>query len=462
MIEAKILVVDDEKLVRWSLEQNISSEGYKVFTADKGLDGLSLYKEESPDITLLDIHLPDVSGITVLEGIKEINSQALVVMITAFGDIQTAVKTIKLGAYDFVEKPFNLEKLKILVNKALETASLRKEVSQFRDTLTSKYGFDSIIGESPEIKKTFELISKIAKSDATTVFINGESGTGKDLVAKVVHYQSSRAGKPFMAINCNALPDTLVESELFGYEKGAFTDAKATKKGLFEMADGGTVFLDEIGDMQPATQAKLLKVIENKSFKRIGGTKDIVVDVRIIAATNKDMQAQVRSGQFREDLYYRLRVIPITLPPLRDRDEDVFLLAKFFIDSFNKEFKKNVKGISKMTMKSFRDYPWHGNVRELKNVIERAMILESEDQILPEHLPLELSSKEVQIQNVKGIDIKIPPGGIDIESVEKELIRQALDSTRGNQTRAAKMLNLSRDTLRYRMQKFGFLQGKEE
>ena len=462
MTEAKILVVDDEKLVRWSLEQNLSSEGYKVFTADKGLDGLSLYKEEAPDITLLDIHLPDVSGITVLEGIKEINSQALVVMITAFGDIQTAVKTIKLGAYDFVEKPFNLEKLKILVNKALETASLRKEVSQFRDTLTSKYGFDSIIGESPEIKKTFELISKIARSDATTVFINGESGTGKDLVAKVVHYQSSRAGKPFMEINCTALPDTLVESELFGYEKGAFTDAKATKKGLFEMADGGTVFLDEIGDMKPATQAKLLKVIENKSFKRIGGTKDIVVDVRIIAATNKDMQAEVRNGNFREDLYYRLRVIPITLPPLRDRDDDVFLLSKFFIDSFNKEFKKNVKGISKMTMKSFRVYPWHGNVRELKNVIERAMILESEDQILPEHLPLELSNKEVQIQNVKGIDIKIPPGGIDIESVEKELIRQALDSTRGNQTRAAKMLNLSRDTLRYRMQKFGFLQGKEE
>ncbi len=462
MTEAKILVIDDEKLVRWSLEQNLSSKGYTVITADKGLDGLELYKEEAPDITLLDIHLPDVSGITVLEGIKEINSQALVVMITAFGDIQTAVKTIKLGAYDFVEKPFNLEKLQILVGKALETASLRKEVSQFRDGLTSKYGFDSIIGESPEIKKTFELISKIAKSDTTTIFINGESGTGKDLVAKVIHYQSSRAGKPFMEINCTALPDTLVESELFGYEKGAFTDAKTTKKGLFEMADEGTVFLDEIGDMQPATQAKLLKVIENKSFKRIGGTKDIVVDVRIIAATNKNMQAEVRNGNFREDLYYRLRVIPITLPPLRDRDDDVFLLSKFFIDSFNTEFNKNVKGISKMTMKSFKDYPWHGNVRELKNVIERAMILESEDMILPEHLPLELSNKEVQIHNVQGIDIRIPPGGISIESVEKELIRQALDTASGNQTRAAKLLSLSRDTLRYRMQKFGFLQGKDD
>ncbi len=460
MSEIKILVIDDEKLVRWSLEQNLSGDGYIVITADKGLDGLSLFKDESPDITLLDIHLPDVSGITVLEGIKEINSQALVVMITAFGDIQTAVKTIKLGAYDFVEKPFNLEKLKILVEKALETASLRKEVRQFRSNLTARYGFDSIIGESPEIRKTFDLISKVAKSDATTIFVNGESGTGKDLVAKVIHYQSARTGSPFMEINCTALPDTLVESELFGYEKGAFTDAKATKKGLFELADGGTVFLDEIGDMKPATQAKLLKVIENKSFKRIGGTKDIVVDVRIIAATNKIMQDEVRLGNFREDLYYRLRVIPITLPPLRDRGDDVLLLAKFFIDSFNSEFKKNVKGLSKMTMKSFKEYPWHGNVRELKNVIERAMILESEDLILPEHLPLELSSKEVQIQNVKGIDIKIPAGGIDIESVEKELIRQALDSTRGNQTRAAKMLNLTRDTLRYRMQKFGFLQGK--
>jgi DNA-binding NtrC family response regulator len=461
MPEAKILVIDDEKLVRWSLEQNLSKDGFSVFTAEKGLDGLELFKEEAPDLTLLDIHLPDVSGITVLEGIKEINNQALVVMITAFGDIQTAVKTIKLGAYDFVEKPFNMEKLRILVEKALETASLRKEVSQFREGLTARYGFDSIIGESPEIRKTFDLISKIAKSDAATVFVNGESGTGKDLVAKVVHYQSARAERPFMEINCTALPDTLVESELFGYEKGAFTDAKAQKKGLFELADGGTVFLDEIGDMQPATQAKLLKVIENKAFKRIGGTKDIIVDVRIIAATNKEMQAEVNNGKFREDLYYRLRVIPVTLPPLRDRGDDIFLLAKFFIDSFNDEFKKNVKGLSKMTMKSFREYPWPGNIRELKNVIERAMILESEDQILPEHLPLELYSQDMQMQNVKGINFKIPPGGLDIEAVEKELIRQALDTTRGNQTRAAKLLSLTRDTLRYRMQKFGFLPEKD-
>jgi DNA-binding NtrC family response regulator len=460
MPDAKILVVDDEKLLRWSLEQNLSKEGYTVFTAEKGLEGLSMFKEEMPDITLLDIHLPDVSGITVLEGIKEINKNALVVMITAFGDVQTAVKTIKLGAYDFLEKPFNMEKLKILVSKALETVSLRKEVSQFRSQLSSKYGFDSLIGQSDQMKTVFDLITKIAKSDASTVFMQGESGTGKDMVARVVHYQSRRAEKPLMEINCTALPETLVESELFGHEKGAFTDAKAMKKGLFELTNGGTVYLDEIGDMMPSTQAKLLKVIENRSFKTIGGTSDIEVDVRIITATNKDMAEEVRKGNFREDLYYRLKVIPITIPPLRERGEDILLLAKYFIDEFNREFKKNLKGLSRETGKCFMEYHWPGNVRELRNVIERAMILESEDHLLPEHLPLEMTSQEVMTQNVKGADIKIPLGGIDIEEVERELIRQALDTTRGNQTKAAKLLNLTRDTLRYRMQKFGFLPEK--
>jgi len=354
-----------------------------------------------------------------------------------------------------------MDKLKILVGKALETVSLRKEVSQFRMNLASKYGFDSLVGRSDSMKHVYDMMAKIALSDATTVFVNGESGTGKDLTAKIIHYQSSRAEKPFMEINCTALPENLVESELFGHEKGAFTDAKATKKGLFELSDGGTVFLDEIGDMTPGTQAKLLKVIENKAFKRIGGTKDIEVDVRIIAATNKDMSSEVKKGNFREDLYYRLKVIPVTLPPLRERGEDILLLSDFFVTSFNNEFKKNVKGLAKETKNCFMDYPWPGNVRELKNVIERAMILESEDYVLLEHLPLELTSKEVMSQNIRGIDMKIPPGGIDIEEVEKELIRQALDITRGNQTRAAKLLNLTRDTLRYRMQKFGFLPEKD-
>lgn len=460
MPEAKILVVDDEKLLRWSIDQNLSKEGYSVMTAEKGLEGLSLFKEEAPDITLLDIHLPDVSGITVLEGIKEINPHALVVMITAFGDIQTAVKTIKLGAYDFVEKPFNMEKLKILIEKALETVSLRKEVSEFRKQISSKFGFDSIIGDSEQMKDIFNLISKVSRSDASTVLLQGESGTGKDLVAKVIHYQSARAEKPFMEINCTALPDTLVESELFGYEKGAFTDAKAMKKGLFELADGGTVYLDEIGDMPPSTQAKLLKIIENKSFKRIGGTKDIEVDIRIVTATNRNLEEEMQKGNFREDLFYRLKVIPILLPPLRERPQDITLLVKFFIDEFNREFKKNVRGIAADAEKCFIEYPWPGNVRELKNVIERAMILESADKILIEHLPLELTAKNVMVRNISSINIKMPPGGVDIEEVEKELIRQALDATGGNQTRASKLLNLSRDTLRYRMQKFGFLPEK--
>ena len=357
MAEAKILVIDDEKLLRWSLQQNLSKEGYTVITAEKGMEGLNLFKEETPDVTLLDIHLPDVSGITVLQGIKEINKDALAIMITAFGDIQTAVKTIKLGAYDFVEKPFNVDKLKILVAKALETVSLRKEVSQFRSQLSLKYGFDSIIGQSEEMQKIFEIIKKIAKSDATTIMLQGESGTGKDLVAKVIHYQSRRSDKPFMEINCTALPETLIESELFGHEKGAFTDAKAMKKGLFELADGGSIYLDEIGDMKPSTQAKLLKIIESKMFKRIGGVKDITVDVRIIAATNKNLAEEVKSGNFREDLYYRLKVIPVLIPPLRDRPSDISDLAKYFINEFNREFKKNLKGISKETEKYFKRIP---------------------------------------------------------------------------------------------------------
>ncbi len=461
MAKTKILVIDDEKLLRWSLEQNLSKDGYQVILAEKGLEGLAAFKEESPDITLLDIHLPDISGITVLEGLKEVHKDAVVIMITAFGDVQTAVKTIKLGAHDFIEKPFNMDKLKIIINKALETCSLRKEVSQFRSQLSSRYGFDSIIGQSPAIKKVFELIEKVSRSDTTTVLMQGESGSGKDLAAKVIHYQSSRIEKPFIEINCTALPETLIESELFGYEKGAFTDARSQKKGLFELADSGTIYLDEIADMKLSTQAKLLKVLENKSFKRVGGIKDIDVDLRIIAATNKTLGEEVKKGNFREDLHYRLKVVPIVLPPLRERGEDVLLLAKYFVDVFNREFRKNVKGLAKDTQALFLEYHWPGNIRELKNVIERAMILENEEFILPEHLPIEVCGDNSGGPEQREADVKLPAGGLDIEKVEKELIRQALDTTRGNQTKAAKLLNLTRDTLRYRMQKFGFLPDKE-
>ena len=459
MESPKILVIDDEKLLRWSLEQNLSKEGYNVITAEKGLEGLELFSAELPDVILLDIHLPDISGIQVLERIKKENRNTVVIMITAFGDVQTAVQTIKFGAYDFVEKPFNMDKLKILISKALETVTLRNEVSQFRDKISQQYHFASIICRSPEMVRIVDLVRKVAQSDATTILLQGESGTGKDLVAKVIHYESSRGSKPFMDINCTALPETLIESELFGFEKGAFTDAKQMKKGFFELSDGGTIFLDEIGDMKLSTQAKLLKVIENKTFKRIGGVRDITVDLRIIASTNKDLHEQVTKENFRSDLYYRLKVIPILLPPLRERPSDTLLLAKYFIEQFNRDFKKQVKGLSAETEQAFLDYPWPGNVRELKNVIERSMILDNDEYILPEHLPAEFSAPQTGAP-AGAAAITIPSGGLDIEEVEKGLIRQALEQTKWNQTRAARLLNLTRDSLRYRMQKFGLLPEK--
>jgi transcriptional regulator with PAS, ATPase and Fis domain len=302
----------------------------------------------------------------------------------------------------------------------------------------------------------FRMVHKIAQSDATTVLLQGESGSGKDLIARAIHYQSTRTSKPYMEVNCTSLPETLIESELFGHEKGAFTDAKAMKKGLFELADGGTVLLDEIGDMPLNTQAKLLRVIENKAFKRLGGVKDIVVNIRIIAATNKDLREASAKGAFREDLYYRLKVFPIFLPSLLDRKEDIPLLVQYFIQQFNREFKKNVKGVSPETLKMMMDYHWPGNVRELKNVIERAIILESEEMILPEHLPPEIISPEESLHGDEDA-IKLPKKGVSLNDVEKDLIKQALETARGNQVRAAKLLGLSRDTLRYRMKKYGLL-----
>lgn len=455
MPEAKILVVDDERLIRLSLQKGLKKEGYEVVPAEGGEEGLKIYREELPDLVLLDINLPEMNGMEVLKIIKEIDRDALVIMITAYGSIETAVKALKLGAYDFVEKPFNMEKLRVIIKKALETVKLKKEVTRLRGQQRISYGFENITGVSEGIKKIVELARKVAKIDATTILLNGESGTGKDLLAKVIHYQSARAEKPFMEINCSALPETLIESELFGYEKGAFTDAKTLKRGLFELADGGTVYLDEIGDTRPSTQVKLLRVIENKTFKRIGGTKDIRIDVRVVAATNRNLEEAVKNGSFREDLYYRLKVIPISLPPLRERKEDILLLANNFVKEFDREFRKKVEGISAKAQKFLMQYPWPGNVRELRNVIERALLLESEDIILAEHLPVEIMVKTPEEKLMEGLSIKIPRAGLSIEEVERNLIKQALDITHGNQTKAAKLLNISRDALRYRIQKFG-------
>ena len=452
----KLLVVDDEHLIRWSLEQNLKKQGYEVVTAGSGEDALRLVREEQPDLVLLDIQLPGISGIDVLKKIKDHDDDIIVIMVTANSGLENAVNAMRLGAYDYISKPFNLDELSIIVKKALETSDLKQEVVRLR-TETKKNGPPNIIGESRQIKYLMEVLDKVARSEASTVLVQGESGTGKELVAKWIHYSSNRADKPFIAINCAAVPATLLESELFGHEKGAFTDAKASKKGLFELADGGTVFLDEIGDMEMGMQAKLLRFLEDRSFRRIGGSRVFTVDVRIISATNKDVQKSIEEKTFRNDLYYRLQVIPIYLPSLRERKEDIVLLATHFISLFNKDFNKKIQGIDVMAVRILTDYSWPGNVRELKNVIERAIILGNDETLLLENLPLEIVAKTSPQSSVPASSFRLPPEGIDIEEVEKELIRQALEITEWNQSKAAKKLNLGIDAFRYRMKKFGYL-----
>ena len=455
MRKTKIMVVDDEHLIRWSLEQNLKKQGYEVCTAGTGEDALRLAREEQPELVLLDYHLPGINGLEVLQRLKEIDEDVLVIMVTAQGGLETAVNTMRHGAYDYINKPFNLDEMAIVIRKALETSDLRREVVQLRSE-HKKQGPPKILGNSKHMKNVLEMMAKVAKSDASTVLVQGESGTGKELVAKWIHYESARAEKPFVAINCAAVPSTLLESELFGHEKGAFTDAKNSKKGLFELADGGTVFLDEIGDMEVGMQAKLLRFLEDRTFRRIGGAKVIPVDVRIISATNKDLLKAIEEKVFRNDLYYRLQVIPIFLPALRERKEDIIVLVNHFMETFAKEFNKPIKGISSMAEKLLVEYNWPGNIRELKNVIERAIILGNDENLLLENLPLEIVAKASQM-SVPMTTFKLPPEGIDIEEVERELIKQSLEITDWNQSKAAKKLNLGIDAFRYRMKKFGFL-----
>jgi two-component system, NtrC family, response regulator AtoC len=452
----KLLVVDDEHLIRWSLEQNLKKQGYEVVTAASGEDALRLVREEQPDLVLLDIQLPGISGIDVLGKIKDHDEDIIVIMVTANSGLENAVNAMRLGAFDYISKPFNLDELSIVVKKALEASDLKQEVVRLRSE-TKKNGPPNIIGESRQIKYLMEVLDKVARSESTTVLVQGESGTGKELVAKWIHYSSNRADKPFIAINCAAVPATLLESELFGHEKGAFTDAKTSKKGLFELADGGTVFLDEIGDMEMGMQAKLLRFLEDRSFRRIGGGRVFTVDVRIISATNKDLQKSIEEKTFRNDLYYRLQVIPIFLPSLRERKEDIIPLATHFIALYNKDFNKKVQGITDIAERIMTDYSWPGNVRELKNVIERAIILGNDETLLLEHLPLEIVANASPETGAPVSSFRLPPEGIDIEEVEKELIRQALEITEWNQSKAAKKLSLGIDAFRYRMKKFGYL-----
>jgi DNA-binding NtrC family response regulator len=459
-MQQKILVIDDEKLIRWTLEQHLVNEGYEVVTVDSAEKGLEIIAEETPDLVLLDNRLPEMTGLEMLGKLNVPDGGFMVIMITAHGMVETAVKAMKLGAYDYISKPFNLDEITFVIRKALEAGSLRKQVRRLRQECRGRV--DTIIGECEDMMKVKDLILKISRSDATTVLIQGDSGTGKELVAKAIHYNSARADKPFMAINCAALPVTLLESELMGHEKGAFTDAKAAKKGLFELADGGTVFLDEIGDMDMSMQAKLLRMLEEKTFKRVGGVKDIKVDVRVISATNQDLAKAMNEGKFRKDLYFRLQVVPIYLPPLKDRGRDVLLLARQFIKHFNEECHKNVQGISREAEQALLAYPWPGNVRELKNVIERTMILEIEKEITPENLNLDLTIKRQESPSGAGTPVSldgfvIPEMGISFEDMENALVRKALEMSNGNQTKAAQLLKMPRDAFRRRMKRFGIV-----
>ena len=453
----KILVIDDESFITKSLKQHLEKESLEVLTAESGEEGLEVFRSEIPDVVLLDLNMPGMSGIETLEAMRKINNEVVIIIITAHGDIETAVSAIKLGAHDFVEKPFELDRISVLINKAMETVNLKREVNYLREEKYTAYSFDNIVGVSPAMQEIISLTKKIAESNANTILIQGESGTGKSLLARTIHYNSSRASEPFVEITCTAIPEALIESELFGHEKGAFTDAKVAKKGLFEVASGGTVYLDEIGDIKQSTQAKLLRALEEKTFKKVGGLKDIKVNVRIIATTNKkDLEESVRNGDFRADLYYRMKVLPIYLIPLRERKEDIIPLAMHHIMMFNKEFKKNITGISDEAQKLLLNYPWHGNARELRNIIERIFILEDTEIIHSDHIPSEiLNHYEAPVSDSMPIDM--PNEGISLKDVEKDLITQALHKVNRNQTKAAKLLGISRDALRYKMQKFGLL-----
>jgi DNA-binding NtrC family response regulator len=454
MSEARILVVDDEYLIRWTLQQNLEKEGYEVILAETGEEALKKVKEEAPDIALVDIKLPGMDGYEVLEKALKIDQGIIPIMITAYDEVDKVVRAMKFGAFDYIAKPFDFGKVYLSIQKALEASQLKREIRHLRQEKKSQFGFDSIVAVSQEMGRVLQIARKIAESDAATVLIQGESGVGKEVVAHLIHERSKRQDMPFITVNCANFPEQMLENELCGHEKGAFTDAKEVKKGLLEVADKGTLFLDEIGDMNPNLQGKILRLVEQRIFRRIGGIKDIHVDIRIITATNKDLLKLKEEGKFREDLFYRINVAFIRIPPLRERPDDILPLTKYFVEKYNEEFHKNVQKISKGVEDFLKNYGWPGNVRELKNVIERAMILGEGDTLLMEHLPIEiLGQASKQGGAIEGI--RIPPEGISLEKVEEALVKQALKMTNGNQTKAAKLLDISRDALRYRMQKFG-------
>jgi len=457
-MKERILIVDDEEDLTLGYSKCLSKVGYETKTANSGEEALALLREEIFDLVFLDIRLPKMDGMEVLKQALEIDPDLIVVMMTAHGTVESAVEAMRLGAHHYLMKGFDHEELRVVAKKALEYTKLRREVSHLKLLDSRRYPDTAIFGNSPKMKKVKDLIKVVAATPKTSVLIQGESGTGKELVAMAVHNWSSRADKAMIPINCSAIPEALMESELFGFEKGAFTDAKNMKKGVFELAHGGTIFLDEISSMNPNLQPKLLRVLETQSFRRIGGVSDIKIDVRIIAATNQDLMKGVQEGKFREDLYYRLKVLEIIIPPLKERVEDIVPIAKLFIDQNNKEFSKKIKGLSDESEMLLEEYHWPGNVRELKNVIERACILCQEEIIQVEHLAIELQNISLPSQETKitAAPIMESPNQIfSLQEVEKNHIVKMLEKFNGNKSKAARVLQISRSTLREKLKQYG-------
>ncbi|MBI4459618.1 MAG: sigma-54-dependent Fis family transcriptional regulator [Acidobacteria bacterium] len=472
----RILIADDERLVRWSLRKKFEEWGYCVAEAQTAAEARERWLEWLPELIVLDVRLPDGSGVDLLTQMKPSLEHTPVIMITADPQLEDVKTALRAGAYDFLTKPFQFEQLRVTLHNALEAYQLRQELETLRQEVERQSGPLEVIAESPAMKQLMEFVRKVANSAASTLLIQGESGTGKDLIAKTIHQVSARRNKAFVAVNCSAIPETLLEAELFGHERGAFTDAKTLKKGLLEIADHGSLFLDEIGEMPLVLQAKLLRVLEDQTFRRVGGLRDILVDIRVIAASNRDLEQAVKEGRFREDLYYRLTIIPIFIPPLRERTEDILPLAEFFLRRYGRRSQKSPQTMSSEAQEVLVSYDWPGNVRELKNAIERAVILEdgpsiqayylpvaSEPKPLPEHFrpmasgwapPSRNATWELLPSGRYLPVLDIPEPGTSLEDIERGLVQTALQQTRGNQTRAARLLNISRDALRYRMKKF--------
>lgn len=448
--EKKILLVDDDASLRRVLSHHLSEAGYQVVAAADGKNGLELFTEERIDLVITDIQMPEMSGLELLRRISVMSPDTVVLMITAFGSIETAVEAMKLGAYDYITKPFNREELLLTVTKALQYTALVRENRSLKQFIESRFTLDNVIGTSSAMRRLYSLVEKVARTDLA-VLVTGESGTGKELIAKAIHQHSTRRDRPFVIINCGAIPEGLLESELFGHRKGSFTGAYANARGKFEAADKGTVLLDEIGDLPLALQVKLLRVLETGEFTRVGETQPTRVDVRFLAATNRALSKMVEDGNFREDLYFRLQVVPLHLPPLRERREDIPLLADYFLNEVAQRYQRAALHFEKDIFRYFQSYSWPGNVRELKHTVERLALIAEGDTVGIKDLPENLTAAMGHAANVL---VHLPEGGIDLEEVEREILRQALDKHGWNQTRTAQYLSITRSALIYRMQKY--------